>query len=164
MNKNKHIIAGILGKAWILPLTILFLLYGCANQDFSKDIKSIMDKLEQLEKKLATYEEQNKEIKELKQKVEEYKAAIEEQLTKLTQRVAEKSPAIEAAKAPVQEKAAVQEKAIHGEGTRYHTVSRGETLFSISKKYGISVAGLRRLNNLKEGQNIQTNQKLLISK
>ncbi len=46
---------------------------------------------------------------------------------------------------------------------RYHTVQKGETLHSISKRYGIAVEELRKLNNLSENQSIQTGQKLLIS-
>ncbi len=46
---------------------------------------------------------------------------------------------------------------------RYHTVQKGETLHSISKRYGIAVEELRKLNNLSESQSIQTGQKLIIS-
>jgi lipid-binding SYLF domain-containing protein len=45
---------------------------------------------------------------------------------------------------------------------RYYAVERGDTLYGISKKYGISVAELRRLNNLREGQHIYPGQKILI--
>ena len=46
---------------------------------------------------------------------------------------------------------------------RYHTVQKGETLFKISKKYGITVEELRKLNGLSGGQSVRTGQKLLIS-
>jgi membrane-bound lytic murein transglycosylase D len=46
---------------------------------------------------------------------------------------------------------------------KHHTVMQGETLFSISKKYGISVDELRRLNNLKPSQTIGVGQKLIVS-
>ena len=46
---------------------------------------------------------------------------------------------------------------------QYHTVQKGETLYRISKKYGISVEELRKLNNLSEDQPINTGQKLRIS-
>ncbi len=45
----------------------------------------------------------------------------------------------------------------------YHTVQKGETLSKISKKYGITVKELRKLNNLSESQPVRTGQKLLIS-
>jgi LysM repeat protein len=46
---------------------------------------------------------------------------------------------------------------------RYHTVHKGETLSKISKKYGITVEELRKLNNLSKDKSIQAGQKLLIS-
>jgi LysM repeat protein len=168
MENNKRIITQnsrcTLSRSWILPLAVLFLLFGCANQDFTGDIKSMMDRLDQIEKRLAKQDELQNEMKEIKAKIEEYKASFEDQLTKLTQKVNEKSAKIESAKAAAQQTPAAQNKSIAKAENRYHTVIRGETLFSISRKYGIPVAELRRLNNLKENQNIQTNQKLLISK
>jgi LysM repeat protein len=46
---------------------------------------------------------------------------------------------------------------------RYHTVQKGETLYRISKKYGISLEELRKLNNLSGDQQLRTGQKLLVS-
>ncbi len=46
---------------------------------------------------------------------------------------------------------------------RYHTVQKGETLFKISKTYGITPETLRKLNNLSVGQSLRTGQKLLVS-
>ena len=44
----------------------------------------------------------------------------------------------------------------------YHEVSKGETLYRISRKYGLSVDELQRLNNLKNNQ-IYPKQKLLVT-
>jgi LysM repeat protein len=46
---------------------------------------------------------------------------------------------------------------------QYHTVQKGESLFGISKKYGISVEELRKQNNLSADQPLRTGQKLLVS-
>ena len=46
---------------------------------------------------------------------------------------------------------------------QYHTVQKGENLYRISKKYGISVEELRKLNNLSADQPIRMGQKLLVS-
>jgi LysM repeat protein len=50
-----------------------------------------------------------------------------------------------------------------GASKRYHTVNKGETLSEISKKYGISVEKLRKLNGLSRSQPLRTGQKLLVS-
>ncbi len=46
---------------------------------------------------------------------------------------------------------------------RYHTVHKGETLSGISKKYGIGVEELRKLNGLSRNQPVRTGQKLVVS-
>jgi LysM repeat protein len=46
---------------------------------------------------------------------------------------------------------------------QYHTVQKGETLTSISKKHKIGVAELRKLNNLSDKQAIFPGQKLVIA-
>jgi len=48
--------------------------------------------------------------------------------------------------------------------TRYHTVSSGETLYSISRRYGLTVKKVRRLNQLDPGDVIFRGQRLLVSK
>ncbi|MBW1800562.1 MAG: LysM peptidoglycan-binding domain-containing protein [Deltaproteobacteria bacterium] len=45
---------------------------------------------------------------------------------------------------------------------RHHIVQRGDTLYKISRKYGVTVADLRRLNHLSKGQDIYPGQKILI--
>ena len=44
----------------------------------------------------------------------------------------------------------------------YHRVSSGETLYGISRRYGLTVKDLRRLNKLPPEANIYPGQKLLI--
>lgn len=47
--------------------------------------------------------------------------------------------------------------------TFYHTVAKGETLYAISKKYGVSVASIQEANRL-QGTHIDIGQKLKIVK
>lgn len=44
-----------------------------------------------------------------------------------------------------------------------HTVKKGETLFSIAERYGLTVKQLQQLNKLK-GNNLQVGAKLQVSK
>jgi hypothetical protein len=46
---------------------------------------------------------------------------------------------------------------------RYHKVSTGETLYSISRKYGLTVEKLQLLNKLAKGVDIRPGQKLLVT-
>jgi LysM repeat protein len=54
-------------------------------------------------------------------------------------------------------------KATASSEKKYHTVRRGETLYGISKKYGIREEELRKLNNLPKDPLLRIGQKLLVS-
>jgi len=43
---------------------------------------------------------------------------------------------------------------------QYHVVQKGETLYSISKKYGLTVEELRRLNKFNKESLLQPGQRL----
>jgi LysM repeat protein len=151
-----------LSSVGILLVTVCCLIFGCSQGDYSNDMKLIKDKLAQIEKRMAEYEQQ-KEVKELRARLDEGKAALEEELKKIEENNEKKLVKTEKAKASSQEKPASQKKPNTVAKKQYHTVSRGETLYSISRKYTVSVAELCRLNNLKPTQHVQTGQKLLIS-
>lgn len=89
-------------------------------------------------------------------------SALIQRLEALAQRVEvlekQRQPAAQSkAKPSVSSKPAVSTE------RQYHTVAKGETLYRIGKKYGVSVEGLRRLNNLSAGQPLHTGQKLIVS-
>ena len=45
---------------------------------------------------------------------------------------------------------------------RYHEVKKGETLYSIAKRYGISVESLKQWNDLNSSNVISIGQQLII--
>jgi LysM repeat protein len=159
---KRHKIIWKLSSAGILLIAVFCLFFGCSQKDFSDDMKSIKDRLEQIEKRLAEYE-QHKEVTELKTQFDKDKDALEEELRKIEEKYEKKSEKVETAKAQPQVKPAAPQKPKLVAKKQYHTVSRGETLYSISRKYKVSATELRRLNNLKQTQNLQAGQKLLIS-
>jgi LysM repeat protein len=87
----------------------------------------------------------------------------------LLQRVdalSQKVDALEREKQPTAEskaKPSASSKPVASTEKQYHTVRKGETLYGIGKKYGISVEQLRKLNNLSSDQLLRRGQKLLVS-
>jgi LysM repeat protein len=87
----------------------------------------------------------------------------------LLQRVdalAQKVEALEKRKQPTAElkpKPPTLSKRPVSSGKQYHTVQKGESLIGISKRYGISVKDLRKMNNLSANQQVRPGQKLLVS-
>jgi membrane-bound lytic murein transglycosylase D len=46
--------------------------------------------------------------------------------------------------------------------SRTHTVRKGDTFYSISKKYGVTIDDLLKRNKMKKGQELKIGQKVLI--
>jgi LysM repeat protein len=93
--------------------------------------------------------------------------ALAEKIEALTRRVEaleKKSVSAEKPPAPVVKEKTKKETTAAATKKRYHEVKKGETLYQISKKYGIPLKDLRELNNLNPEQSIQPGQKLQVSK
>ncbi len=47
-------------------------------------------------------------------------------------------------------------------GSRYHTVRRGESLWAISRRYGVTINQLRTWNGMKKGEVLRTGKRLVV--
>jgi LysM repeat protein len=103
-------------------------------------------------------------------------AGLEKQVADLERRIAASVPApalAQKAETPEKQKQSTAEpkakpsapsKPAVSPEKQYHTVQKGESLSRISKKYGMSVDELRKLNNLSADKPIRVGQKLLVSR
>jgi LysM repeat protein len=91
---------------------------------------------------------QSAETKEYLTTLGSYSKALEEKIDNFTKEV---------------EKAPLSMQTVSQEKKQYHKVVRGDTLYSISRKYSLSVEEVCRLNNLKQNQSIQPGQKLMVT-
>jgi len=121
---------------------------GCGRETPKEDLGLINGRLEQLENKIAQLEAQSTETKESVTTLGSYVKTLEESIVTLTQEI---------------EKASVPKQALSQKKKQYHNVVRGDTLYSISRKYGLSVEEILRLNNLNKNQPIQPGQKLMVN-
>lgn len=69
-----------------------------------------------------------------------------------------KKPAVPEKKVPVKKKKTEKPK----KGSQFHTVQKGETLWSISQKYKTTVAAIRKLNNMTPEDKIYPGSNLLV--
>ena len=99
--------------------------------------------------------------------LEQRLASIEKQQVKLREEPAKPAPekAEASEKAPAEKEKTPVASSLQpsSEKKRYHEVQKGETLFCISRKYGISVDDLRWANNLSSEATLLRGQRLLIS-
>lgn len=63
---------------------------------------------------------------------------------------------------PVFKRDAVEELVETSETAGYHVVQKGETLYSIAAKYGVSVSAIRRANKITDTASLQQGQRLSI--
>ena len=143
-----------------LLVSALFTLISACGRQPSQDLLNQMNaRLEQLEQKVAQFEAKDVELTELvnvgkadTMKLEGALAALTQQVEKIASRpsapAAPKSPQLSTSTSPRK---------------KHHTVARGETLYSLAKRYGLSVDELRRINNLTPDQPIQAGQSLAVS-
>jgi len=160
---------------WIFILGGIF--YVFIKQDYRESLNPIRDKLEQLGGKLDPLKDQinrvEESIKLFNKLVTEGKFSVKEINTPLPALPREITDSVPTVRPPVEqtEPSAIETKPLPPSPPKeifqnleqYHKVERGETLYRISKRYGISVEELRRLNKLQDGQSIQTGQKLLVN-
>ena len=155
-NRNRlSVLVGILIAAFLAATISYFV-----SKRSGSDTKLLQMKLAAFEEKISSLERQISDLQgksgtagtdpALLQRLEDLARKVE-----ALEKRAQTPVAIEARSAP-HKPAGEAEK-------RYHTVQKGETLFKISRIYGIAPERLRKLNNLSAGQLLRTGQKLLVS-
>lgn len=155
---------GIFAAVGVVVLAVIGGIYMMlGNGGISKDEARLMQtKLGSLEQKIVALEKQQAAL-QARLPAEGAEAALTGKIDTLAQRVEalEKKPApVAAAEKP---KAAQKEKAA-SPGKKVHTVQKGETIYGISKKYGMKPDDLRKLNNLGAEDTVKPGQKLVVSK
>lgn len=144
----------------ILLIGILFACMSACGRQASEDLfTQINARLDQLEQKMGQLDTKDGELTELANDAKATSIKLEEKIAELTQQL-EKIAARPSA--PAAGKSAPSPADV-SPGKKHHIVARGETLYSIARRYGRSVDELRRLNNLSQGQTIQAGQKLVVA-
>lgn len=60
------------------------------------------------------------------------------------------------------EPASVSTKSSGGAGVKYYTVKKGDTVYSIAKKFGVSVSNLMKWNGVKSAKALRVGKKLKV--
>ncbi len=151
---------------FLLGVLIVFIvgggiLYLLSNRPTNGEAISLQSKVTVMEEKITGLERQLAELQG-KNRISSSDPALLQRVDALAQEVEalkkQKRPTTESKAKPLPpSKPAVSVE------KKYHTVQKGENLYHISKKYGVSVEKLQKLNNLSSGQSLRIGQKLLVS-
>lgn len=158
----------------VILLLIIFIPRGGGNLD--QQLQPLTAQLQQLERRLGSVEGQEPLLDQLVEKgnaidtllarLDRFEAFANLRMDQITERLekienAPKAapPAAAAPKAVPQKTAAAPAKA----AAKTHTVKAGETIYGISRSYGLSVDQLLQMNKLAKGAVIQPGQRLTVS-
>lgn len=151
------------------------LLKGDSAKELKQALDDIRNEIVEIRYNLSGSTSSSKEdltvfLNEIDKRFEDKLQAIEKKVDDLKEAVKENRAVLSTKKpapSPVKDKKPLSVKKddapIKTESVKniYHTVKKGDTLYSISKKYGVNVEEIKKLNNMKTNS-IQPGGKLLI--
>jgi LysM repeat protein len=157
---NSKFLQALLGILLVLLFTAV-ICYFLSKRPTGDKTSTLQSKVTALEQKMAGLETQ---LAELQGKISSL--APDPALIRRVDGLAQKIEALDKQKQPTAEsKANPSPSSIMPVSIekQYHTVQNGETLYRISKKYGISLEELRKLNHLSADQPLRAGQEILVS-
>jgi LysM repeat protein len=172
-SKSKGHSLVIWGLGIIIVIILLAVFFRGSRAPGSKDLEIMRERMEHLDarvvrlesfgKKMMSIENQFDALEEAVSRLEATNRTLNQQVSDLTRKTETLSTTLASIQAkPPAPPSPKSPESPQKTKAQYHEVSRGETLFRISKQYGTTVNQLRQLNNLKENQAIYPGQKLLV--
>ena len=156
----------------LLILLYIFLPTGNNNQGMAQ-LKGVEARLDQLEKRMLKLESVGERVLNLEKILKDY-GTLEKRLDRLETAIANRmdqvdkellllrkdlnaKPVANRTPPPTQ-----QQPRTTTDPAKHHIVKKGDTLYSISRKYGLTVAQLRKMNRLDKNSVIFAGQKLTV--
>jgi LysM repeat protein len=156
--------------AAVIIIAFIVIFFGGGDDGVSEDLKSLPTRMDGLEKRLiqvelagsriAGVEGDLKAVKQSLRSLEGGVKSLRREIDTLNREFAALSRKTTSALQETSRVPQAEKKAPPEATPRTHTVRRGDTLYSISRKYGTTVDAIRRLNDLTPQEAIQPGQKL----
>ena len=165
----------VIGFIAIVCLIAIFAIFfrSCGKKG-TEEINSILGRLDQLEEKIPQYAEIGNKIDRLESKVK----GLQESMSKsdregtilktefgtLNKQMGILKEEFSSISSKINTQGNVQKKKASQVKGNYHEVQKGETLYGIANKYGMTVEELRSMNNISKGDAIviYPGQKILV--
>jgi len=124
------------------------------------DLAPLQSKLDLLENRLIRLEGDDKDFSQLRMKITGLKNSLSKRMDQLSEELDKLNMEIKKAKEKTVASIPSKKRESHTTVVRYHKVRYGESLYRISRRYGISISELCRLNNLDPKKHIYPGQRL----
>ncbi len=179
--QKKSIMPFVIGGLGLVVLVVMLVLIlarpnNIVDQEY---LQSLETRMQQLEKKLATIGvldqtierigKQEQDLDQLDKKIDRFESTVTTQIDQIIKELGalhQKTAQKPAFRAPtpktVEKKQPVASKKTEST-TKFHQVQTGETLYRISRRYGLSVEQLQSYNNLAPNAAIYPGQKLRLN-
>ncbi len=137
-----------------------------------KNLEERLDKYEAIDEKVTRIWEQAKSFEKFKGRFDRSEASMSLRMDHLTMSLETLQKQLAEAQQPVTRSAPPPSKSASptqietpktSKQDKYHQVQAGDTIYSISRKYKLTVDQLRKLNQLKPNSVIQPGQKLVVT-
>lgn len=151
------------GVAAVVLLAVLFLLLGQSDRGGDEAWDELTERMNRIDSRLDRLEGSVKQVPAVIGRMEglgKSLSRLESDQRALSDRVDRISRRLEALSKRAPAETSPGPSATGQPAT--HTVQRGETLFSIAKRYGLSVEALSRLNGIGRNDVIQPGQQLIV--
>ena len=169
---NRPYIIGGIGLVIIVILLVVVLSRPSDVVD-GKQLQSLEERIQGLEKKLATIDVINqafdridnneKELNLIMERVDRFEGTVTTQIDQIIKELGKLHRKTGSAQPPKAKAAQPAAKSTTGKKTKVHEVSTGDTVYSISRRYGLTVDQLRKYNNINQETAIRHGQKLKLS-
>ncbi len=161
------------GAALLTIVVIIAIVLLTGNGSSDKPIAAIQVRVKALEEKVArfsvmeatvsTAQQQQKALRQSVSGLQSSVKSLEGKLDNIGREVARLNKKKGTTAGRVKGTTSIKKRQTNSTHSRYHDVRRGESLYKIAKKYGISLQELYRLNNLTSKSVIHPGQKLMIT-
>jgi hypothetical protein len=173
--QNKSIFPYIIGGIGLVVIVILLfmVLSGSSNGINSKQLQALEERIQGLEQKLATVsvidqvldrvDNNEKEINLFMERVDRFEGTVTTQIDQIIKELGalhQKTGSAPTTKAKAKQPVA---KSAEPKKIKVHEVKAGDTLYSISRRYSLTVDQLRTYNNIGKNTAIRPGQKLKLS-
>ncbi len=134
---------------------------------FDARLKEMEDRLINIEwadKKLKQFEDKSKKIDMMEERMDKLEAVLSMKLDLIKKNIEETREKSQPGKKPQKSTTPSPKKTSQKKATKlYHWVRAGDTLYGISRRYGISVNELCRINKFSKKKSLYPGQKLLLN-